>query len=89
MSNEFAQGFNDDIILKSIEDTTEENDDILIPYIHATSLRKNEYYSIYYNSWGRLVFLGISPTFLLIILNFKIYKEIKRRESRKSSIRYV
>ena len=87
-SYEGSQGVNDDQILKSIEDTGDGNDQILVPYIHATGIRKNEHYSIYYNSWGRLIFLGIFPTFLLIFFNFKIYKEIKGRQTRTNSNRY-
>ena len=40
--------------------------------IAVTSMRKNPYYSIYYNSWARLLVLGIAPAAMLIYLNYKV-----------------
>jgi hypothetical protein len=53
------------------------------PYITVTSMRKNPDYSIYYNCWARLFFLGVIPAAMLIYLNYKIYKDIKERQENR------
>ena len=48
----------------------------IIPFfpqqITVTSMRKNPDYSIYYNCWARLFFLGVIPAAMLIYLNYKV-----------------
>ena len=46
-------------------------------------MRKNPNYSIYYNCWARLFFLGIGPVAMLIYLNYKIYKDIQLRQENR------
>ena len=49
----------------------------LIPHLQATALRKNPYYSTYYNNLARLILLGIIPLTLLAYFNCMIYKGMK------------
>ena len=77
-----------DHLVTEVEKATKEDDDHTFEsYIHATGLRKNEAYAIYYNSWTRLIFLGILPTLVLVYFNLQIYKEIKKSHVRKFSLR--
>ena len=40
--------------------------------IQVTELRKDPYYTIYYNNWARLIVIGIAPTIMLIYFNYKV-----------------
>ena len=40
--------------------------------IQVTQLRKDPNYTIYYNNWARLSFIGIVPMILLIYFNYKV-----------------
>ena len=43
-------------------------------YIVVTSLRRNQYYVIYYTNWTRLILIGVLPILLLIYFNYKVGK---------------
>lgn len=54
-----------------------------VPVVEVTELRREPAYAIYYNNWTRLLILGIIPAIMLVYLNYKIYKDIKLRQSRR------
>ena len=82
-------GRSKDVEFQEIRENAEEDYQVLVPNIQASNLRKNQYYAIYYNSWTRLMFLGIVPTFVLIYFNFQIHNQMKVRQTLKNSFRYV
>ena len=45
--------------------------------IEATDLRENPYYSIYYFNLGRGAVLSFLPSIFLVLLNYRIYREMK------------
>lgn len=49
------------------------------PTIAVTEFRLNEDYHMYYNTWLRLVVLGIIPFGMLVFFNTKIYQDIQVR----------
>ena len=56
----------------------EKNDEeLMVPYITITELRRSPYYSTYYINLAALLVLGVIPVFLLTYFNCVIYFKIK------------
>ena len=65
-----------------VKNDTLTNSTIWTPFVDATSLRLNPWYTIYYN-WSRLLVLGVIPFVMLVYLNAQIFKDIKARSKRR------
>ena len=57
--------------------TGDQQESQFMPDLRATELRKNFYYSTYYNLLARLLLLGIIPLSLLAYFNYKIYQGMR------------
>ena len=55
------------------------------PILSVSDLRRNPDYTIYYNNWTRIAFLGIIPTALLIFFNTKIYQDVRVSNHQKAT----
>ena len=57
--------------------------------IEPTEMRMDPRYTTYYISWTRAILLALFPFVLLLILNGKIIRQLKKSENISSSARVI